>query len=144
MKRQTNRWCNATKISLLSLSLPVLLASATSANIVNSAGHQSQSQGILSESQLEFQISQGSNICYQVIAEHGMYVREEPTVYSEAIAIINYGQPVAIAPLSPEDRTPNSTPIPGFIWPNVAENWTPISAPIPGYVWTDWLTPCQS
>lgn len=52
--------------------------------------------------------------CRQVAMENGLYVRRAPTVYSRAIAQLDYGQRVST----------NDT----------GEQWVPITAPIDGYV----------
>lgn len=116
------------KTALLSLGLPVFFTSAAMANTSNLAGsnlegHQVPTQKNLPETQSALQTTQAPNVCYRVVAESGLYVREEATIYSEAIAILYYGQPVTIAP-------------------GGTEKWTPILTPIRGYVWSDWLIPC--
>ncbi len=63
------------------------------------------------------------NNCAEVIALSGLYVRREPTVYSEAIGILNYNTNV----IAEAGGT---------------EEWLPISAPLRGYVWRDWVAPC--
>ncbi|MEG3881184.1 SH3 domain-containing protein [Microcoleus sp. herbarium7] len=75
------------------------------------------------QKQGEFQLAQAAGSCYQVIARNGLDVRRDPTVYSEAIGIINYGRNVTVEP----GRT---------------RYWIPISAPLQGYVYANWLAPC--
>lgn len=75
------------------------------------------------QKQSGFQLAQTAGSCYQVIARNGLYVRRGPTVYSEAIGIINYGRNVTVEP----GRT---------------RYWIPISAPLQGYVYANWLAPC--
>jgi len=105
-------------MALLALGLPVVLASA--ANAVPLESVQSSSQEHWSD---VVQIAQAPNSCYQVIAQAGMYVQAEPTIFSESLDILLFGEQVLIAPGSTED-------------------WLSISAPTPGYVWADWLVPC--
>jgi len=124
MKHQNNwRQTLATTISF-SFALPIFLTSTATANPVDLNHSQFPIQENSLEPQLESQIVQAPNTCYQVVAEHGMYVREEPTVYSEAIAILYLGQNVSIVP-------------------DATQYWVPISTPIQGYVWADWLAPCS-
>lgn len=71
------------------------------------------------------QLSQGSS-CQQVSAEgSGLYVRSQPTVYSDARAILFDGQRLTLG---------NSG----------TEHWVEIVAPLPGYVFRGFLAPCQS
>lgn len=65
------------------------------------------------------------NNCAEVIALSGLYIRREPTVYSEAIGILNYNTNV----IAEAGGT---------------EEWLPISAPLKGYVWRDWVAPCYA
>lgn len=71
------------------------------------------------------QIAQRPYSCNQVIAKRGLYVREQPTVYSEAVGIIAYGRNVEVAG-------------------GITNNWVPISAPLKGYVYADWIGNCQA
>ena len=71
------------------------------------------------------QIAQRPYSCNQVIAQRGLYVREKPTVYSEAVGIIAYGRNVEVAG-------------------GITNNWVPISAPLKGYVYADWIGNCQA
>lgn len=74
--------------------------------------------------QHKLQITQNlSDNCAEVVPSSGVYVRREPSVYSEAIGVVEYGSYVTIA----GDR--------------IGE-WMPISAPVQGYVAAGWLTPC--
>ncbi|MGG6295655.1 hypothetical protein ACQ4M4_14795 [Leptolyngbya sp. AN02str] len=130
MRHQTqsqNQWRRiGVRAALLSCGLSVSFTAAAIANRAQPQVSQRQPQASRSERQPELQIAQEPNACYRVVAEDGLYVREEPTVYSEALAILNFGQPVTIAP----DGTGGT------------EYWAPIATPIPGYVWADWLAPC--
>ncbi len=107
----------------LYLSMSVFLASTAAANTASIDSFQAPIQTNSSNSEPEAQIAQNTNVCYQVIAEDGLYVRREPTVYSEAIAILDLGQNLTIAP-------------------GGTDNWVFTPAPIRGYVWADWLAPC--
>lgn len=71
------------------------------------------------------QIAQQSYSCHQVIAQRGLYVREKPTVYSNAVGIVAYGRNVEVAG-------------------GITNNWVPISAPLKGYVYADWIGNCQA
>jgi uncharacterized protein YgiM (DUF1202 family) len=64
-----------------------------------------------------------SQLCRQVATENGLYVRKAPTVYSDAIAQLDYGQQVSVN--------------------NSSEQWMPISAPVDGYVFSSFLTACS-
>lgn len=75
--------------------------------------------------EIEPQIAQSSNNCYQVIAKRGVYIREKPTVYSTALGIVAYGRNVEVAG-------------------EITNNWVPISAPLQGYVYADWISRCQA
>jgi uncharacterized protein YgiM (DUF1202 family) len=79
---------------------------------------------MFSRNQDEFQLAQ-SGSCRQVVAESGLYVREGPTIFSEAIGILNYGRNVTVQP-------------------GGTERWVRISAPLAGYVYAGWLGACQS
>lgn len=75
--------------------------------------------------QNELQLAQSSpNHCAEVVPPSGLYVRQEPSVYSEAIGIVEY-------------RSYLTTEAGG------TEIWVPISAPIKGYVWRAWIAPCH-
>jgi uncharacterized protein YgiM (DUF1202 family) len=78
-----------------------------------------------SNSQKEFQLAQKQDSCHQIIARSGVYVRTEPTVYSEAVGTISYGRSVEVTG-------------------DVVSDWIPISAPIPGYVYSDWVAACSA
>jgi len=111
---------------LVSLGLPVVLASAATANPANRV-ESSQLPLVNREAfQSDYQFERQLNACYRIVdyrAEDGTYVHRGPSVYSEPIAVLDYGETVSIAP-------------------GGTENWMPIIAPIRGYVWADWLLPC--
>lgn len=119
MKKQSNWQKNTIKNTLLSLGFPFFLSSVSNATPLEHV--QVSNQALLPE--IELQISQTPSTCYQVTIEDGMYVREEPTIFSEALDVLLFRERVSIAPGSTED-------------------WLSISAPTPGYVWADWLAPC--
>lgn len=78
-----------------------------------------------SKSTFASETAQNSNNCQQVIAKRGLYVREEPTVYSNAVGIIAYGRNVEVTG-------------------TITNNWLPISAPLQGYVYAEWIGRCQA
>jgi uncharacterized protein YgiM (DUF1202 family) len=80
-----------------------------------------------------YQLAQGSTNCRSVAARNGLYVREDPTVYSRALGIIPYGQNVTVV----ESRGANT------VGGNPGAKWMPISAPMQGYVYADFLSSCQ-
>jgi len=123
-RNYSNNWQQVVIVAVsLFLGLPVFFTSEAIASSVNLNGSQLSSQAGLSEPSSELHIAQDLNTCYRVTAESGLYVREEPDVYSEAISVLRFGQNVTIAP-------------------GGTENWVPILAPLRGYVWADWLAPC--
>ncbi len=71
-----------------------------------------------------FEITQKDN-CQQVIAKRGLYVREQPTVYSSAVGIIAYGRNAEVAG-------------------TFTNNWLPIFAPLQGYVYAEWIGSCEA
>lgn len=82
-----------------------------------------------------YQLTQtSSNNCLQVAARNGLYVREEPTVYSRALGIIPYGRNVTVT------ENPGINTLGG----NPGARWMPISAPLQGYVYAGFLSSCQS
>lgn len=80
-----------------------------------------------------YQLAQGSDNCRSVAARNGLYVREDPTVYSRAIGVIPYGRNVTIV----ESRGVNT------VGGNPGAKWMPISAPMQGYVYAGYLSSCQ-
>lgn len=70
-------------------------------------------------------LAQTSYSCHQVIAKRGLYVREKPTVYSNAVGVIAYRRNVEVAG-------------------GITNGWVPISAPLKGYVYADWIGSCQA
>ncbi|MBD2465497.1 SH3 domain-containing protein [Oscillatoria sp. FACHB-1407] len=74
--------------------------------------------------QQEYQLAQIPDNCRQVTASSGLYVRQEPTVYSQALGVIGSGRYVTI-------KNPGTN------------GWAPISAPLEGYVYTGFLGTCQ-
>ncbi|WP_413256126.1 SH3 domain-containing protein [Floridanema fluviatile] len=82
------------------------------------------SESITTQNQSEYLVAQVSESCRQVSARSGLYVRQQPTVNSQAIGIINNGRNVTIA--------------------NEGDNgWVPITAPLDGYVFANFLSPCD-
>jgi uncharacterized protein YgiM (DUF1202 family) len=81
-----------------------------------------------------YQLAQTSNNCLEVGARNGVYVREEPTIYSRALGILPQGRNVTVV------NNPGSNVVVG----NPGAEWMPISAPLQGYVFARFLTSCQS
>lgn len=73
----------------------------------------------------KYQLAQVPENCRQVSPRSGVYVRQEPTVYSTALGIVAGGRYVTVEP-------------------GGTRNWVPISVPLKGYVFRDFLTSCQS
>jgi Bacterial SH3 domain len=96
------------------------LAINTSRNLVGT--HSSQAASFSGK---PVQLAQTLEGCRQVVAQNGLYVRAEPTVYSEARGIINYGRNVTVAP-------------------GRVGRWVRISAPMEGYVYSGWLGTCET
>lgn len=80
-------------------------------------------EALLPGDQRNLELAQSPNNCAEVLPPNGLYVRREPTVYSEAIGVLNYNTRVA--------------PQAGG-----TEEWLPISAPLQGYVWRAWIASC--
>jgi hypothetical protein len=80
-----------------------------------------------------YQLAQGSDNCRSVAARNGLYVREDPTVYSRALGVIPYGRNVTVV----ESRGANT------VGGNPGAKWMPISAPMQGYVYAGFLSFCQ-
>ncbi|MBZ8179403.1 SH3 domain-containing protein [Oscillatoria salina] len=78
------------------------------------------------EKQEQIQVAQAGS-CYEVSARgSGLYVRQEPSVYSQSLGVLNDGRNVTVIG-------------------NVSNNdWVQISAPVPGYVFGGFLESCQS
>jgi uncharacterized protein YgiM (DUF1202 family) len=113
------------------LTIPCLLTAALlatptlSVNAIELRDNTSSSSKSTLASETGIQITQRSYRCRQVTAKRGLYVREKPTVYSNAIGIVAYGRNVEVAG-------------------GITNNWVPISAPLKGYVYADWIGRCQA
>jgi len=125
--KTTRTWWRA-----ITLTFSLSLSFAASANALEMdeftrKSHQSSSQttDVAQRPANQLQLAQGAGSCYEMIQEEGTYIQEEPTVYSQVLAPIYYGQEVAVAS-------------------GGTEYWTYISEPISGYVWANWLAPCQT
>lgn len=123
-----------------SVTIPTLLLSALTAFIppsiaVSTAATQKiQTKKIISiQNEGVYQLAQGSDNCREVAARNGLYVREDPTVYSRALGIIPYGRNVTVV----ESRGANT------VGGNPGGKWMPISAPLQGYVYGGFLSSCQ-
>jgi uncharacterized protein YgiM (DUF1202 family) len=114
----------ALTISFL-LTAAVVATPTLAVNAVESQDNISPSSKRTLASQTKFQLAQRSYSCHQVIAKRGLYVREQPTVYSNAVGIVAYGRNVEVAG-------------------GVTNGWVPISAPLKGYVYADWIGNCQA
>jgi uncharacterized protein YgiM (DUF1202 family) len=124
--RQLNllRKTTITTISLLSVSIAFNTSTLATKVVKPHKSFSSASEKTVSQNRNSFQLAQ-VNSCRQVIAESGLYVREGPTIFSEAIGILNYGHNVIVQP----DGT---------------DRWVRISAPLSGYVYAGWLGDCRS
>lgn len=124
--RQLNFWKKITVTTVSLLSLPSAFTVPALATEVTKPQENSTfaSAEMFSRNQDEFQLAQ-SGSCRQVVAESGLYVREGPTIFSEAIGILNYGRNVTVQP-------------------GGTERWVRISAPLAGYVYAGWLGTCQA
>lgn len=101
-----------TLTSSLLLTATVLVAPSFAADT-----DQTQNQG-------EYLLAQASESCRQVIARNGLNVRQQPTVNSEAIGIIDSGRTVTIQSLG-------------------QNGWVAITAPLQGYVYGGFLGSCE-
>jgi uncharacterized protein YgiM (DUF1202 family) len=95
----------------------VVIATALVAPSYAADPNQTQNQG-------EYLLAQASESCRQVIARNGLYVRQQPTVNSEAIGIIDSARNVTIQSLG-------------------ENGWVPITAPMQGYVYGGFLGSCE-
>lgn len=69
---------------------------------------------------------QTEGYCLEVTAMgSGLYVRSQPTVYSEAVAVLQDGQQVTSLNIPP-----------------IGNGWLPVVAPVKGYVFADFLQSC--
>ena len=122
-----------------SVTIPTLLLSGLTAFIPPSTAstatiQEIQTQKITSiQNEGVYQLAQGSNNCREVAARNGLYVREDPTVYSRALGIIPYGRNVTVV----ESKGANT------VGGNPGPKWMPISDPLQGYVYAGFLSSCQ-
>ncbi|MBE9191881.1 SH3 domain-containing protein [Gloeocapsopsis crepidinum LEGE 06123] len=123
--KQTITWKNYPALTISFLSTVALTTSILTVNAVEPLASKSLIVKKTLASPTEFEIAQRSDSCYQVIAKSGLYVREEPTVYSSAVGIIAYGRNIEVAG-------------------GITNNWVPISAPLKGFVYADWIGRCQA
>lgn len=133
--KQIDNWQKSVVVP--SLLLPVLTTFATPSTAVSTGMLYSISPSTLERTSFQksgvYQLAQTSNICREVAARSGLYVREQPTVYSRALGIIPYGQNVTVV------ENPGRNIVVG----NPGVKWMPISAPIQGYVYAGFLSSCQ-
>lgn len=116
MKQQRDRHAFSTLMMSLFLGATVF---ATPSVAMNSSQHSSD------RTSTNKTLAQTSYSCHQVIAKRGLYVREKPTVYSNAVGVIAYRRNVEVAG-------------------GITNGWVPISAPLKGYVYADWIGRCQA
>jgi hypothetical protein len=110
MMKPIKQWKKAT--TLTTFFWAVTAALSVSAYATTSATREA-SQSAALEALLPGDQRKSSNSCAEVVPPNGLYVRREPTVYSEAIGILGYRA--------------NVTPEAGG-----TEEWLPISAPLKG------------
>ena len=123
-----------------SVTMPSLILSALTAFVLPSiaattaTSQEIQTQKITSfQNEGVYQLAQGSTNCHEVAARNGLYVREDPTVYSRALGILPYGRNVTVV----ESKGANT------VGGNPGAKWMPISAPMQGYVYAGFLSSCQ-
>lgn len=125
MMKLIKQWKKSTTLTTLfwaaTAALSVSAYATTTAT--RQASQSTALEALLPGDQRNLELTQSSNSCAEVVPPNGLYVRREPTVYSEAIGILEY-------------RT-NITAEAGG-----TEEWLPISAPVRGYVWRGWVAPC--
>jgi uncharacterized protein YgiM (DUF1202 family) len=123
-----NRQHSSKKSSALTIPLltaAILVTPMLSVSAIELRDNTSSSSNSTLAAEIGTRIAQRPYSCNQVIAQRGLYVREKPTVYSEAVGIIAYGRNVEVAG-------------------GITNNWVPISAPLKGYVYADWIGNCQA
>jgi len=122
-------------VAVPSLLLSALTAFAPPSSAANTAITQEIQPPKITSFQNEgvYQLAQGSDNCHQVAARNGLYVREDPTVYSGALGILPYGRNVTVV----ESKGANT------VGGNPGAKWMPISAPLQGYVYAGFLSSCQ-
>lgn len=123
----TNYWKRSTALTTVFGVITAILSVSTGAAAATTrqAVQSSTSGTLLPGNQGELELAQSfPNRCAAVVPPNGLYVRREPSVYSEAIGIVDYQSYLTTA----EGGT---------------ETWVPISAPLKGYVWRAWVAPCH-
>lgn len=131
--RQVSNWQNSVTIPTLLLSaLTAFVPPSTAASTATT--QEIQTKKITSfQNESVYQLAQTSDNCREVAARNGLYVREEPTVYSRALGIIPHGRNVTVV------ENPGRNMVVG----NPGVKWMPISAPLQGYVYAGFLSSCQ-
>ena len=131
--RQISNWQKSVTITTLILSaLTAFVLPSTAASTATTQEFQTkkitsfQNEGV-------YQLAQDSDKCHEVAARNGLYVREDPTVYSRAFGILPYGRNVTVV----ESQGTNT------VGGNPGAKWMPISAPMQGYVYAGFLSSCQ-
>ncbi|MBE9182482.1 SH3 domain-containing protein [Oculatella sp. LEGE 06141] len=105
-------------VTAIALGIPAFAANQTP----NQKGQPSSGSGSIPQEDIH--VAQVTDTCRQVAVEGGLIVREDPTVYSEALGTVAYGRNVTV-------ETPQS------------DGWVAVSAPIPGYMYSAYLSPCD-
>jgi hypothetical protein len=117
--RQVSNWQKSVTIPTLLLSaLTAFVPPSTAASTATT--QEIQTKKITSfQNESVYQLAQTSDNCREVAARNGLYVREEPTVYSRALGIIPHGRNVTVV------ENPGRNMVVG----NPGVKWMPISAP---------------
>jgi uncharacterized protein YgiM (DUF1202 family) len=124
--KQSNHWHPSLGgVASLVFATVAFTAPSPAAKIESQTNTHITSNATLPQPQRDVQFAQSLDSCYQVVAPSGLYVRREPTVYSEALGIVSYGRNVTVEGTG-------------------LASWAPISAPLQGYVYSGWVAPCQA
>lgn len=104
------------------LTAAILATPMLSVSAIELRDNTSSSSNSTLAAEIGTQIAQRSYSCHQVIAERGLYVREKPTVDSEAVGIIAYGRnsafvafclspniSISASPIAPAKRRANGS-----------------------------------
>jgi uncharacterized protein YgiM (DUF1202 family) len=124
MIRQGKIWQQILAITTAPMVAAIAFIPAFAATPTPNQTRQSALENGTSSHRAEFQLAQVTDACRQVSVEGGLYVRAEPTVYSEALGTVTYGRNVTV-------ETPQG------------DGWVAVSAPIPGYMYSQYLSPCD-
>jgi hypothetical protein len=122
-----DQWKNSTTLTTVfwAITAALSISAYAATGATRQAAQASALETLLPGEQNDLQLAQGfPNNCAEVVPPSGLYVRREPSVYSEAIGIVEY-------------RSYLTTEEGG------SDTWLPISAPLKGYVWRAWVAPCH-